>query len=170
MTLSDSIFFRLLATWECFVGKIYHANTLPKDISSNRSKNLLISNGIIVKSEITNAWVIFSSTNCSLLTKVILKWVLTCQNTFDLKFQEKFTASMIKYDVLLAVELNTWTANFTFKFEYGVKIMCSFDSFGKICNPYSWSSYLCYGTILYTFHDSTHNVHTCYFQNLANNF
>ena len=77
VTWSDSIVFRLLATWECFIGKIYHANILPTDISSNRSKNLLISDGIIIKSKITNAWVIFSSTNCSLLTKVIFKWVLT---------------------------------------------------------------------------------------------
>ena len=52
---SDSIFFRLLATWECFIGKIYHANILPTEISSNRSKNLLISEGIIIKSKITNA-------------------------------------------------------------------------------------------------------------------
>ena len=77
VTWSDSIFFRFLATWECFIGKIYHANILPTDISSNRSKNLLISDGIIIKSKITNAWVIFSSTNCSLLTKVIFKWILT---------------------------------------------------------------------------------------------
>ena len=77
VTRPDSICFRLLATWESFIGKIYNANILPTDISSNRSKNLLISDGIIIKSKYTNAWVIFSSTNFSLLTKVIFKWVLT---------------------------------------------------------------------------------------------
>ena len=92
VTWSDSIFFRFLATWECFIGKIYHANILPTDISSNLSKDLLISDGIIIKSKITNAWVIFSSTNCSLLTKVIFNWVLTkpfCQNIFDIMLQKK---------------------------------------------------------------------------------
>ena len=74
-------------TWKCFIGKIYHVNILPTDISSNRSEYLLISDGIIVKSEITNVWVIYSSTYCSLLTKVIFKCVLTkpfCQNIFDM--------------------------------------------------------------------------------------
>ena len=92
---SDSIFFRLLVTCECFIGKIYHAIILPTDISSNRSKNLLISDGIIIKSEIMNAWVIFSSTNCSLLPKVIFKCVLTepfCQNIFDMMLQKKLNS------------------------------------------------------------------------------
>ena len=40
VTWSDSIFFRLLATWECFTGKIWHANILPTDIPSNRSMEL----------------------------------------------------------------------------------------------------------------------------------
>ena len=71
VTWSDSIFFRLLATWECFTGKIWHANILPTDIPSNRLKNLLISDGIIVKSKITNAWVIFSSTNCFLFNMIV---------------------------------------------------------------------------------------------------
>ena len=95
VTWSDSIFFRLLATRECFIGKIYHANILPTDISRNWSKNLLISDGIIVKSEITNTWVILSSTNCSLLTKVIFKWVLTKpfrQNIFDMMLQKKLNS------------------------------------------------------------------------------
>ena len=30
MTWSDSIFFRLPATWECFIGKIYHAVSCPQ--------------------------------------------------------------------------------------------------------------------------------------------
>ena len=41
-TESDSILFRLLATWKRFIGKIYYVNVLPKEISSNRLKNLLI--------------------------------------------------------------------------------------------------------------------------------
>ena len=51
-------------------------------------------------------------------------------------------ASGGSYDVnvLSAAELNTWAANFTFIFEYGVNFMCLYDSFGKICNPHSWSS------------------------------
>ena len=46
------------------------------------------------------------------------------------------------YDVniLLTAELNTWAANFTFMIEYGVNFICSYDSFGNICNPHSWSS------------------------------
>ena len=90
-----TIFFRLLATWECFIVKIYHADILPTDISSNWPKNLLISDGIIVKSEITNTRVIFSSNNCSLLTKVIFKWVLTKpfrQNIFDTMVQKKLNS------------------------------------------------------------------------------
>ena len=43
-------------------------------------------------------------------------------------------------NVLLTVELNTWTANFTFMIQYGVNFTCSYDSFGKICNPHSWFS------------------------------
>ena len=43
-------------------------------------------------------------------------------------------------NVLLTVELNTWAANFTCKIEYGVNFICSYDSFGKICNPHSRSS------------------------------
>ena len=75
--------------------RVYHANILPTDISSHRSKNFLISNGIIIKSKITNAWVIFSSINCSLLTKVIFKWVLTkpfCQNISDMMLQKKLNS------------------------------------------------------------------------------
>ena len=85
--LIQSFLFRLLATQECFIGKTCHADILPTDISSNWSKNLLISDGIIIKSEITNTWVILSSTNCSLLTKLIFKWVLTkpfCQKSWHI--------------------------------------------------------------------------------------
>ena len=41
-TDSDSILFRFLATWKCFIGKIYYVNVFPKDIPSNRLKNHLI--------------------------------------------------------------------------------------------------------------------------------
>ena len=41
-TDSDSILFRLLATWKCFIGKISYVNVFPKDIPSNRLKNHLI--------------------------------------------------------------------------------------------------------------------------------
>ena len=57
-TDSDSILFRLLATWKCFSGKIYYVNVLPEDISSNSQKNLLIWDGV-VKSEVTNAQLSF---------------------------------------------------------------------------------------------------------------
>ena len=57
-TDSDSLLFRLLATWKCFSGKIYYVHILPEDISSNSLKNLLIWDGVI-KSEVTNAQLSF---------------------------------------------------------------------------------------------------------------
>ena len=95
VTWSESIIFRILVTWKCFIGKIYLANILTSDISSNRLKNLVISDVIIVKSEIANALVIFSSTYCSQLTKAIFKWSLAkpfCQNIFDKMLQKKFNS------------------------------------------------------------------------------
>ena len=43
-------------------------------------------------------------------------------------------------NVLLTVEPYFWASNFTFMIEYGVSFIYSYDSFGKICNPYFRSS------------------------------
>ena len=89
VTWSDSIFFRLLVTQECFIGKIYHVNILPTN--GQEIFWFLMELSLNPKSR-TLAWVIFSSTKCSLLTTVIFKWVLTkpfCQNIFDMLLQKK---------------------------------------------------------------------------------
>ena len=49
---SDSIFYTFLGTWKCFIGKIYHTNILHTYISSHRSRNLVTSDGIIIKLKI----------------------------------------------------------------------------------------------------------------------
>ena len=99
----------------------------------------------------------FLLNSCDWMLRMLRIFIISKKLTIIKQNFAVSAASGGPYDVivLLAVELNTWTANFTFKFEYGVKIICSFYS---------------YGTISYTFHHSTHNMHTCYFQNLANNF
>ena len=75
VTWCDLNFFRLLAAWECFIGKICHAIILSTGICSNRSKYFLISVKIILKPEVTKTCVIFSSAYWSVLTNVIFKWI-----------------------------------------------------------------------------------------------
>ena len=110
MTWSDSIFFRLLATWEYFIGKIY-----PMTISCRHFQQSIEKSSdfwwIIIKSKNPNAWVIFSSTNFSLLAKDI--WVLT--KGLDKNFLSKHiwhdvaeeTAFMIEWTVIFRPS-NVW--------------------------------------------------------------
>ena len=75
-------------------------------------------------------------------------------------------------NVLLTVELNTWTANYTFMIDMESILYVHITVLAKyvihILGPHR--KYLQCGSILYTFRCSTYNVYTYYFQNLTNNF
>ena len=40
----------------------------------------------------------------------------------------------------LLTEMSTWAASVTFIFEQGINLICSFESFGKVCKQHSLSS------------------------------